>query len=190
MGDFLLSKFMFPMLLPGCGVLALAGLGCLLYGRGKEHRRLAWTAAVFLTALTLWIGGIFLMGFFDLTWRDAPAAALCAVLLVSGWVGIFQTLACLLPMEWKEVAPVLRWAVKGAVSLFAAVVFIVTLFFGPMAIGFIYSDAERVVTYEGRTLLEVDDGFMDPHYSYYEYHGPLVRGAGRIYDDHEPLHGK
>ena len=52
---------------------------------------------------------------------------------------------------------------------------------------FAFGDTEKVVEYQGQTLVEVDDGFMDPHWSYYVYHGPLVRGRERVYEDYEPL---
>lgn len=187
MADFILSKFMFPMLLPGCAVLAVVGLGCLIYCKGKYHRYLARTAAVFLGALALLLGGGLLLDCFGLTWRNLPSLALCGILLVSGWVGIIFTLTCFLDVKLPELAPILRWAAKGAVAFFAAVVFIVTLWIGPLGIAFVYGNPERVVDYQGQTLLEVDDGFLDPHYSYYEYHGPLVRGKERVYDGYEPL---
>lgn len=186
MGDWILSRMMFPMTLAGCPLMALAGLGCLFFCKGKERRRLTWAAGVFLSALALFFGGMVLLGFFDMTWRNLPAAVLCGVLLVSGWAGIVLTLACLLPMEWKEVAPVLRWASKGVIVLFAAVVLVVTLWLGPMLLAFAYSGGERVVEYQGQTLLEVDEGFLDPCYSYYPYHGPLVRGTERLYSS--PTH--
>ena len=39
---------------------------------------------------------------------------------------------------------------------------------------------ERVVASQDRTLVEEDRGFLDPFYVYYEYHGPLVRGARSV----------
>ena len=41
--------------------------------------------------------------------------------------------------------------------------------------------SRKVVEYQGQTLLEVDTGFLDPLYDYYEYHGPLFRGNERLY---------
>lgn len=187
MADLILSRFMFPLTLPGCAVLAIAGLACLFYCKGKNRRYLAWTAAVFLGALALYLGGILLLGFFQMTWRNLPALILCGTLLGSGWVGIVLTLACFLPGEWPGGPKALRWTLKGVVVLFAAVVLVVTLWFGPLAVIFVYSDAERVVEHQGQTLLEVNDGFLDPHWSYYVYHGPLVRGTERVYDEYAPL---
>lgn len=190
MGDIILSRFMFPLTLPGCAVLAIAGLGCLFYYKGKYRRHLVRTAAVFLGALALYIGGIALLGFFQMTWRDLPALILCGALLASGWTGVVLILICFLPMELPRLPKAVQWASKGAVALFAAVVLVVTLWFGPMAILFAYGSTERMIEYQGQTLVEVDDGFLDPHWSYYVYHGPLVRGTERVYDGYEPLdHG-
>lgn len=76
---------------------------------------------------------------------------------------------------------------KGAVLFFAAVVLLVTLWLGPLVLAFAYGNPERIVEYQGQTLLEVDDGFLDPHWSYYVCHGPLFRETERLYDEYEPL---
>lgn len=185
--ELILSEIMFPLVLSGCAVLAVVGLGCLIYCKGKYRRYLARTAVVFLGALVLWGGGGVLLGFFHMTWRNAPAAAICGVLLVSGWVGIILTLVCFLPMELPSMPEAMRWAAKASVTFFAAVVLLVTLWAGPLGIAFAFDNKEQKIEYQGQTLLEVDDGFLDPHYSYYVYHGPLVRGKERVYDEYEPL---
>lgn len=171
----------------GVPILALVGISCLIRCKGKDRQRLVWTAVVFLGALVLWGGGGVLLGFFHMTWRNAPAAAICGVLLVSGWVGIILTLVCFLPMELPSMPEAMRWAAKASVTFFAAVVLLVTLWAGPLGIAFAFDNKEQKIEYQGQTLLEVDDGFLDPHYSYYVYHGPLVRGKERVYDEYEPL---
>lgn len=177
-----MERLIFPLTLTGVPVLALAGLGCLTYCKGeRHHRHLVWTAAVFLGALALFFGGNIILGSFGLTWRNLPSAILCITLLISGWVGIVLTLACLLPMEWPDAAPVLRRAVKGAVLFFAAVVLFVTLWLGPLLLAFAFGDSEQVVEYNGRTLVERMEGFLSPDYGYYEYHGLLFRGTERIW---------
>lgn len=177
----------FPLTLVGVPILALTAIVCLLYCRGKNRRYLAWAAGIFLGTLALFFCGNILLGFFGMTWRNLPSMVLSGVLLVSGWVGIILTLNCLMPAEWPEIAPVLRWAVKGAVLFFAAVVLLVTLWLGPLVLAFAYGNPERIVEYQGQTLLEVDDGFLDPHWSYYVCHGPLFRETERLYDEYEPL---
>ena len=182
MGDAVLSKMMFPLTLWGCPLMALAALGCLFFCRGPGRRRLAWAAGVFLSALALFFGGMVLLGFFGLTWRNLPSAVLCGVLLVSGWAGIVLTLNCLMPQAWPELAPVLRWTVKGGALLFSSVILVTTIWFGPFFIAFGFGGGEQVVEYEGQVLVERMEGFLSPDYSYYPYHGPLVRGTERIWN--------
>lgn len=182
MDDWILERLMIPVTLAGCPLMALAALGCLLWCRGQNRRYLAWAAGVFLGALALFFGGMILLGFFGLTWRNLPALILCTVLLVSGWAGIVLTLACLLPQEWREVAPVLRWTVKGGALLLSSVVLVTTIWFGPFFIAFGFGGGEQVVKYEGQVLVERMEGFLSPDYSYYPYHGPLVRGTERVWN--------
>ena len=56
-----------------------------------------------------------------------------------------------------------------------------------MGIALVYGNSERVVKYQGQTLLEVDKGFLDPWYSCYAYYGPLVRGMERIWESPYPI---
>lgn len=180
------SQILFTLAAIGVPVLGLAGLYCLLFCKGEEHyKHLLRTAAVFLGATALLTGGGSLLSCFGLAWRSGPSAVLLGVMAVSGWIGLIFIMACLLPRPWPLVGAVLRRAVKGAL-LFLAVL-VVVLWLGPILVMFAFGDTEKVVEYRGQTLLEVDDGFMDPHWSYYVYHGPLVRGTERLYDSYEPL---
>lgn len=178
---------LFPMALIGFWLLALTGAACLIRCRGKNRRYLAWTAAVFLGALALYFGGLILLGFFQLTWRNLPALILCTVLLLSGWAGIILTLACALPMEWPNVPLILRWPAKGLLVLCAALVLLMTLWIGPLGIAFVYGDSDRVVECQDHRLVERREGFLSPDYSYYAYHGPLVRGTERILNTVDPI---
>lgn len=177
-----MDKLPFPVVLVGAALLALAGLYCLLTCRGRQRRYLAWTAVVFAAALLLLLGGGLLLGQFDLAWRNLPAGVFCAILLLSGTLGVLFTLVCFLCQEMKELAPVLRWAVKGLLVACAGAVLYVAWVYGSILIVLEYSGGERVLEYQGQTLLEVDDGFLDPIYNYYVYHGPLVRGSEAVYE--------
>ena len=184
------SEILFPLAAVGVPVLGLAGLYCLLFCKGEEHyKHLVRTAAVFLGAAGLLTGGGAVLGLFGLAWRSGPSVVLFGVMLVSGWIGVALTMACLLPRQWPVVGVVLRRAVKGGLQFLAVLVLLVSLWQGPFLMMFAFGDMERVVEYQGQTLLEVDDGFMDPHWSYYVYHGPLVRGKERVYDEYSPLWG-
>ena len=174
--------------LPGCGVLALTGLYCLFFCKGEtNYRHLTWTAAVFLGAAGLLIGGDALLGCFDLAWRSAPSAVLFGVMLVSGWIGVVFILGCFLPLEIPQFHRYLRRGLKAAVLFFGVLVLLVSLWVGPIMFMFVYGDTERVLEYQGQTLLEVDDGFMDPHWSYYVHHGPLVRGKETVWNGQVPI---
>ncbi len=171
-----MSQFLSIVTFLGVPLMALTGIGCLLFGRGENRKRLLWAAAVLVWALTLWIGGDFVLKQFGLAWRSGTVCALCVVLLADGLIGLFLTLSCFLPMERPGVPSGLWYALKGVAVFFSVAILVVVLWFGPFGLMFIFGNTERVVELQGETLLEVDDGFMDPHYSYYVYHGPLVRG--------------
>ena len=183
------TGFSFPMVLIGVFVLGLLGLGCLVRCKGKIRDSLARTAVVFLSALALYFGGMLLLGFFGMTWRNLASALFFGTLLVSGWAGVVLTVACVLDQKWSNIPILLEWAGKALVCFLAAEVLLVTLWIGPFLLLFGFTDSERTVEYQGQTLLEVDDGFLDPHYSYYAYHGPLVRGIDRIYDGPTSIYG-
>ena len=188
--EWTLGELVLPADLAGAVLLALVGLGCLIFCRGAGRRYLARTAGVFLSALALFLGGEVVLGLFDLTWRNLPSGLFCAALLISGALGILFTLGCFLPLEMPEVAPVLRWAVKGMALLSAGLVLCCALFYGPLFAVFAFGGEERVLEYQGQTMLEVENGFIDPIYDYYEYHGPLVRGAELVYArQYTPLDG-
>lgn len=188
--EWTLGKLVLPAALAGTVLLALVGLGCLIFCRGTGRRCLARTACVFVPAFVLFVGGGLLLGRFGLAWRNLSAGIFCAALLISGALGILFILGCFLPLEMPKVAPVLRWAVKGLALLSAGLVLCCALFYGPLFTVFAFDGEERVLEYKGQTLLEVDNGFIDPIYDYYEYHGPLVRGAEPAYvRQYTPLDG-
>ena len=172
----------------GVPVLGIAGVYCLLFCKGEEHyKHLVRTAVVFLGAAGMLVGGGFLLERFGLAWRSAPSAILFGVVMVSGWIGLIFTMACLLPRQWPLVGAAVRRTVKGALLCLTILILLAVLWLGPVLMIFAFGDTEKVVAYQGQTLVEVDDGFMDPHWSYYVYHGPLVRGRERVYEDYEPL---
>ena len=145
---------------------------------------------MFVPVFLLFVGGNLLLGLFGLTWRNLPSGLFCAVLLISGALGILFILGCFLPLEMPEASPVLRWEVKGIALLSAGLVLCCALFYGPLFAVFAFGGEERVLEYQGQTLLEVENGFIDPIYDYYEYHGPLVRGAELVYArQYTPLDG-
>ena len=169
------------MLLAGLPILPGVGVTCMFRCGERERRHMVWSAAVFLGALALWIGGNLLLGIFGLTWRGVSVGVLLGVVLVSGGVWITQALAFLLPnRDFPHLVLGFRWAAKGIVLLLAGAVLLIMLFLFAFACALIGDDARSVVEYQGQTLVEVDEGFLDPWYSYYVYCGPLVRGTERV----------
>lgn len=176
--DGMLMAVTFIFCLP---LLALLGLGCLLYGRGKDRRHLAIAAAVLCGSLLLFLGGEVILGCFGLTWRNLPASFLMTAALGSGFLGLLLTLGCFLPMELPKWPRVLRWSSKLLTLICAGLVVYHALLYGFLLLVFALRDQEQVVEYQGHTLVEVDTGFLDPQYDYYEYHGPFFQGNERLY---------
>ena len=81
------------MLLAGLPILPGVGVTCMFRCGERERRHMVWSAAVFLGALALWIGGNLLLGIFGLTWRGVSVGVLLGVVLVSGGVWITQALS-------------------------------------------------------------------------------------------------
>lgn len=185
-----ISQILFTLAAIGVPVLGIAGLYCLLFCKEEEHyKHLLRTAAVFLSSAALLMGGGFLLERFGLAWRSAPSAILLSGMMVSGWIGLIFTMSCLLPRQWPLVGTAVRRTVKGGLLFLTVLILLTVLWLGPILMMFAFGDTEKVVEYRGQTLLEVDDGFMDPHWSYYVYYGPLVRGRERIYDQEWPING-
>ncbi len=178
------------MLLAGLPILPGVGVTCMFRCGERERRHMVWSAAVFLGALALWIGGNLLLGLFGLTWRGVSVGVLLGVVLVSGGVWITQALAFLLPnRDFPHLVLGFRWATKGIVLLLAGAVLLIMPFLFAFACALIGDDARSVVEYQGQTLVEVDEGFLDPWYSYYVYCGPLVRGTERVQGGPTPIDG-
>lgn len=170
--------------LPFMSILALY---CLIRWRGIRRKQLAVIAAFFFGALVLLVGGYYVLGSFGLAWRTAPRGILLATALISGIIGDVFLLVVILTKEMPDLAPVLRVAFKLVTLACASLILYFALTFGFIMLVFSTGNSERVIEYQGETLLEVDESFLDPWYSYYSYHGPLVRGNKIIHSGMEPL---
>lgn len=183
-----MNELFLGMLLAGPPVLLGVGVTCMFRCGERERRHMIWSAAVFLGTPALWMGGDLLLNLFGLTWRVASVGVLFGVVLLSGGIWITQALAFLLPnRDFPHLAAGFRWAAKGIILLLTGAVFLVMLFLFIIACALVGDDVGRVVEYQGQTLVEVDDSFLDSHYSYYAYHGPLVRGTERIWESPYPI---
>lgn len=162
-------------------LLAILGLWCLFYCRGKNRRHLTAAAAVLCGSLLILLGGEVILGGVGLTWRNLPAVVLWTAALVSGLLVLLLTLACFLPLDLPKWPRVARWSSKFLALICAGLVAYHAMLYGFILMVFAWGEKEQVVEYQGQTLLEVDTGFLDPLYDYYEYHGPLFRGNKRLY---------
>lgn len=167
-------------------------LACLVVCQGTNRRHLAWAAGIALAALVLLVGGNRVLDLFGLAWRNRPAGGLCILLFLSGLLAILLMLGCLLPAELRDLAPVLRWLLKGLALSCAGLTVCFTLFYGGFFAALAYGGGEQVVEFEGQTLVEVEDHWLDTVYEYYDYRGPILRGAemryssveGHIWENH------
>lgn len=162
-------------------LMALSALGCLLFCRKAPRKNLLWASGIVAGAALALLGGGWLLGQFGLAWRDLPGGIFAAIMII-GWLAVnLLTLGCFLPLELPDLAPVLRWGMKLTVVACACLSIYVTLSFGALIAVFSFDNQERVLSYQGQTLIETDEGFLDPEYHYYTYHGLLVRGRESLY---------
>lgn len=172
-----------PSYLLACGGLALAisavvfGVVCLFLVKGKLRAHMAVAVGVFLGTLLLWAGGNWVLGQFGLAWRNWVVWPLAILLFLSGVWGIVCDIRCLRELLRD------RKALRLGVTVLSVAAGMMILWYGGLigaiAVG-LGAGPERVVSWEGQRLVEVDESFMDVLYAYYPYRGPLVRGTERV----------
>ena len=159
-------------------VLLAAALSCLLPGkaacRGKPRRTLVWVLVLLAAVLLLWLAGERILAVFGLAWRSWVRSLLTGALGLLALFGIFQTAECYLAQSHTDR---LAGQIVVGVSVLVVTGCLVTV---GLPGWFLSLHPERTVSWQGQTLLEEDSGFLDPAYSYYEYHGPLVRGLEAV----------
>lgn len=167
--DALLTAF-----IPAAAVLLAAALYCLLPGRvtckRKARRALGWVLALFLAVSLLQLAGEFTLAMFGLAWRAWVRSLFAGALGLLTFLGVFQILGCYL--EQRD-TPRLAHQIVVGVSGLVVIAYLVTV---GLPSWFLAIRPERTVTWRDRTLVEEDQGFLDPDYIYYAWHGPLVRG--------------
>ena len=167
--DALLTAF-----IPAAAVLLAAALYCLLPGRvtcqRKARRTLGWVLALFLAVSLLQLAGEFTLAMFGLTWRAWVRSLFAGALGLLAFFGVFQTLDCYL--EQRDTLQLAHQIVVG-ISGLVVVAYLVTV---GLPSWFLAIRPERTVTWRDRTLVEEDQGFLDPNYVYYAWRGPLARG--------------
>ena len=151
-----------------------AAVYCLLPGRvackPKSRRALGWVLALFLAVSLLQLAGEFTLAMFGLAWRAWVRSLFAGALGLLTFLGVFQILGCYL--EQRD-TPRLAHQIVVGVSGLVVIAYLVTV---GLPSWFLAIRPERTVTWRDRTLVEEDQGFLDPDYVYYAWHGPLVRG--------------
>lgn len=167
--DALLTAF-----IPAAAVLLAAALYCLLPGRvackRKARRALGWVLALFLAVSLLQLAGEFTLAMFGLAWRAWVRSLFAGALGLLAFFGVFQILDCYL--EQRDTLRLAHQIVVG-VSGLVVIAYLATV---GLSNWFLSLRPERTVAWRDRTLVEEDQGFLDPDYIYYAWHGPLVRG--------------
>lgn len=167
--DALLTAF-----IPAAAVLLAAALYCLLPGRvackRKARRALGWVLALFLAVSLLQLAGEFTLAMFGLAWRAWVRSLFAGALGLLAFFGVFQTLDCYL--EQRDTLQLAHQIVVG-ISGLVVIAYLVTV---GLPSWFLAIRPERTVTWRDRTLVEEDQGFLDPDYVYYAWRGPLARG--------------
>ena len=174
LGDLLAVFLLLPL-------IELAALCVLTLDKLPPQRRRG-LFALFFTLLGLaavLFGGTWVLDWFGLTWRTWFREGLSVVLWLVGLVTGIVT-----------VGYAGRWLVqrggivKGVVTGLSALCLVSAMFVGTIMGGlWCLGPGEQVVTYQGERVILGTWTWMGTSYELYEYHGPLVRGAGPMAPD-------
>lgn len=162
-------------------LIELAAL-CVLTLRRLPSQRRRGLLALFIALVVLsavLFGGAWVLRRFGLTWRTWLQEMLSAVLWLVGLVTGITTVAY--AGRWlSERGKAVRSVVTGlSACCLACALLVGTLLGGLWAMG----PGEQMVTYRGEKMILSKWIWHDTGYELYEYHGPLVRGAGPVLVD-------
>lgn len=168
----------------GLLVLPLVELAvlCVLTLRALPAQRRRGLLTLFIALLALsavLFGGAWALRRFGLTWRTWFREMLSAVLWLAGLVTGIETVVY--AGRWlSERGKAVKSVVTG-LSMFCLVsaMLVGTMLGGLWAMG----PGEQVVTYKGEKIILSKWIWHDTGYELYDYHGPLVRGAGPVLID-------
>ncbi len=168
------------------GILAASAAVCLIRCRGRLRKILAvWTGVFAGALLTLALGG-WLLARAELEWRGWVICVLYHAAL-AGVAGIMVCIVRCLGQLMEERRKWLRRCWTAAVSAAGVWLLLMAALLG--FVTFALATEERVVDWPEQKVVEVDRSWLDPCYVYYEYRGPLVRGAGALTTSQRPLPG-
>ena len=158
--------------IPAALVVLWEAVQCLRTDWRGEWKLLAWELGLLAVDLILWLVGQPVLAALGLTWRAWLVSFLQGAALVLAVVGtLLVGLSVLCRDETYRIARQIILGISICVVIGSAGT--AGLFFWAFSTSTV---EERVVTYQGQTLVEEDRGFLDPVYVYYAYYGPLIRG--------------
>ena len=164
------------------GPLMELGLLCLLTLNHLPPQRRRGLFALFFSLLGLagvLFGGAWMLEAHGLTWRTWFQGGLSLILWLTGLTTGIMTV--IYAGRWLSER---GKGVKTVVTALSALCFVSAMAVGTVLGGlWCLGPGEQVVTYEGRRMVLGKWTWMDTSYELYEYHGPLVRGAGPAVDD-------
>lgn len=164
--------------------MALLTIWCLFDRRSQGRGPLLIWVVLFLAALALLAPGSLALNLFGLAWRSRAVYAL--VLLTGGaCLGVLvQTFRCFRRLLEGRSIPV-RGAALTVTGIACALVIVLMAWLGLLLLIFSWSD--RVVTWEGQAVVEVNESFPAPLFRYFDYHGPIIRGSGQLGHSTHPV---
>lgn len=165
-------------LLTGFSFLIVVGFWVLLVCRsaGRARKSLLKTGLTVIGLSVLLFGGQWALGIFELAWRQWMKSILAFLIWCGGWV------VCFAIVYWNSNAfrksnKLFRRCVQLIVGLSILVAMGLGTLFGG---AWLYGGRESVVERNGKTVVMVEEHFLDYSSTYYEYHGPIVRGSKAI----------
>ena len=152
-------------------ILVLEAVRCLYLDRGWRRNLLAAALGLLAGGGALYFLGDRVLAAFALAWRAWVGSLLLGLAVPLSVLAAVLTVCSMIHRKRRPfLAEALLVEGSALVFLFLAVVFGIFLWLSTLC-------PERVVTWEGRTLVEEDGGSLWRYdHGYYDYHGPLVRG--------------
>lgn len=169
------SSVGFVFLLTCLAFLVVVGFWVALTFRstGRPRKTLLAVSLTVIGLAAVLFGGHWLLGTFELTWRQWLKTIL-ALLLWCGGVAVSVLLVIWNSAAFSECGRVFRRCMQALVGLCLVIALGLGTLFGG---AWLYGGTETVTQRNGKTVVSVEEHFLDDCSAYYEYHGPFVRGT-------------
>lgn len=140
---------------------------------GRRRRTLTAVGLTVIALAAVLFGGQWILKSYELVWRQWLKIVL-ALLLWCGGIAISVLLVRWNAAAFSQCGRVLRrWG-----QVLIGLCLVISLGLGTLFGGaWLYGGSESVVQRQGKTVVSVEEHFLDDCSAYYEYHGPFVRGT-------------